>query len=168
MLATAYAVLFTLDAEAHCPLCTAGAALAAGGALWLGVSRAVVALFVGAFAVSVGIWISNLIKRRFVPFQKEILILLSFVTTVLPLVPLMRDGRPFHVSISGDYGSLLNNTYIVNLSLVASVVGGLIVIAAPLLSRWISRLRDGKMIPFQGILLTFVALIAISVLIQLL
>ena len=36
---------------AHCPLCTAGAAVAVGGAAWLGVSKIIIGLFIGAFAV---------------------------------------------------------------------------------------------------------------------
>ncbi len=160
-------MLFIVNIQAHCPLCTAGAAIAAGGALWLGVSRAVVALFIGAFAVSIGFWISRLIKIRLLPFQKHIIILFSFLTTVLPLMPLIRQDHPFRISIKGDYGSLFNNTYVVNLSLVASIIGGLIVLAAPALSSQITRLRKNKMIPFQGILLTFIILIAISILIQL-
>ena len=54
--------------SAHCPLCTIGAGAAAAGAVWLGVSKVVVALFIGAFAMSMGMWFPKIIKKKYVPF----------------------------------------------------------------------------------------------------
>ncbi len=153
--------------QAHCPLCTAGAAIAAGGALWLGVKAQVIGLFVGAFAVSLGWWISNLLKKQYIPHQKAVLILVSFLTTVLPLLPIMTPLYPVYVSIAGDYGSLLNRTYATNLFLFGSIIGGLIVSSTPWLSSKLTHLRNGKQLPFQGIALTFLLLIVISAIIQL-
>ena len=48
-------ILFFQAVKAHCPLCTVGAGAAAAGAIWLGVSKVVVALFIGGFAMSMGI-----------------------------------------------------------------------------------------------------------------
>ena len=154
-------------AFAHCPLCTAGAAIAAGGAMWLGVNATVIGLFVGAFAVSLGWWISRIIKKQYVPYQKWIIIIISFVTTVLPLLPIMTPLYPLYISIAGDYGSLLNRTYAVNLFLAGSVVGAGIVSLTPWLSAKLTKIRKGKQLPFQGIALTFVLLIIIGIIIQL-
>ncbi len=38
---------------------------AAAGAIWLGVSKVVVALFIGGFAMSMGMWFSKIIKKNF-------------------------------------------------------------------------------------------------------
>src|SRR3990167_8283639 len=139
------------SAYAHCPLCTVGAAAAAGGAAWLGVSKIVICIFIGAFAVSIGWWVSNLIKKQYVPFQKPLIILFSFATTVFPLLGLevMRSNYPALISFFGDYGSLLNRTYILNLFLIGSILGGLIVSITPWLSRKITIMRNGKMLPYQ-------------------
>ena len=56
---------FSEFVSAHCPLCTAGAAIAAGGAIYLGVSVIVVGLFIGAFAVSTGWWVAKIIKKQY-------------------------------------------------------------------------------------------------------
>ena len=156
------------SAYAHCPLCTAGAAAAAGGAAWLGVSKIVIGVFIGAFAVSVGWWVSTLIKKQYVPFQRPLIILFSFVTTVFPLLSLevMRSNYPVLLSFFGDYGSLLNRTYILNLFLVGSILGGFIVSITPWLSKKITIVRNGKMLPYQGILLTFLLLIISSAIIE--
>ncbi len=152
---------------AHCPLCTLGAAAAAGGAAWFGVSKAVIGVFIGAFAVSIGWWIARLIKKQFIPFQKWVIILFSFATTVLPLLTIMNDIHPVYISIAGGYGSLLNRTYLLNDFLVSSIIGGIVVSLTPWLSDKITKFRNGKMLPYQGIILTFILLIIIGIIIQL-
>ena len=156
------------SAYAHCPLCTVGAAAAAGGAAWLGVSKVVIGVFIGAFAVSIGWWVSTLIKKQYVPFQRPLIILFSFVTTIFPLLGLdvMQSIYPVYVSLAGDYGSLLNRTYILNLFLIGSILGGLMVSVTPWLSRKITIMRNGKMLPYQGILLTFLLLVISSAIIE--
>ena len=60
--------------SAHCPLCTIGAGAAAAGAVWLGVSKVVVALFLGGFAMSMGMWFARVLdkKKRFIRYQRRI------------------------------------------------------------------------------------------------
>ena len=150
--------LLAKSIHAHCPLCTVGAAAAAGGAAYMGVSTSVVGLFIGAFGVSTGWWVSNLLKKKFIPFQKIVLILVSYIATVLPILPLMPGFYPLLISFSGDYGSLLNRTYLINLFFAGSLLGGAIVCITPLLSRRIAAWR-GRMLPFQGIALTLLLLV---------
>ena len=151
--------LASIPVRAHCPRCTIGAAAAAGGAVWLGVDKAVVGLFIGAFAASMGWWVANLIKRSFVPFQRTLLVVSSFLSTVLPLLPLFKKPVPILLTYGGDYGSILNRTYVVDGFLIASVLGLAIVAAAPWISRRLTALRQGRMLPYQGIALTFILLI---------
>ncbi len=160
-------ILLIERVSAHCPLCTAGAAVAAGGAAWLGVSKIIIGLFIGAFAVSTGWWFSRLIKKQYIPGQRMLIILLAFVTTIVPLLPLLGEIHPLYISIMGSYGSLLNKTYLLDLFLVGSIVGGAIVSSTPWLSSKITKLR-GKTFPFQGIILTFAILIIMSIFMQLL
>ena len=174
MIALFSTLLFTLPSlHAHCPLCTMGAAAAAGGALWLGVKGIVVALFVGAFAVSMGWVVTKMIKKTFIPLQNPIIILISFITTVLPLLPSLMtktpaDYYPVLVAVAGDYGSLLNKTYLINLPLIASLLGAMIVMITPYLSKQISNIRYGKLLPFQGTVLTLALLMMIAAVLQLL
>ena len=159
-------ILFLPNAFAMCPLCTAGAAVAAGGAVWLGVKAQVIGIFIGAFAISTGWWTSKLVKKQYVPYQRLLLILILFLATVIPFIPFMTPLYPMYISIAGDYGSLLNRTYAVNLFLAGSIVGGIITSLTPWLSDKITKLRR-KQIPFQGISLTFILLMVIGTIIQL-
>jgi len=138
--------------SAHCPLCTAGALVAAGGAAYFGVSNLIIGLFIGAFAVSIGWWVSKLIKKQYIPYQRLIIIALSFITTVLPLLSTLKEFYPWYISIIGGYGSLLNRTYLINLFLIGSIIGGVIVLLTPFISNLITKLRKGRILPFQAVI----------------
>lgn len=154
-------------ALAHCPLCTAGAGLAAIGAQWLGVGTAPIGIFIGAFAVAIGLWMSKLLKKEYVSYQKTILVLGSFALTVLPLLPLMPGLLPLYISLGGEYGSIMNRTYTINLFLLGSLVGGILLGISPQISRKITEMRGGKLIPFQGLALTFILLLGVALVLEL-
>jgi len=158
-------LLFPTVALAHCPLCTAGAGLAALGAYWLGVNGLTVGVLLGAFAAALGLWIARLIKKKYIPQQDNVIGVFSWLTTILPLQMLLSDYTSIYINWSGSYGSLFNRTYPVNLFLIGGVVGGIVVYIAPSLSRAISEYR-GRTIPYQGIIATFSFLILISLITQ--
>ena len=155
-------VFFISFVSAHCPLCTIGAGAAAGAAVWFGVSKVVVALFIGAFAMSMGMWFSNLVKRKFIPFQKTVITSLVFLTTVFPLLPIFSAIGPLYIPFIGEYGL----TYALDYSLVSAFFGGGIVFISPELNKKIKEKNNGKGLPFQGILLTFTFLIISAMIIQ--
>ncbi|PJC37053.1 hypothetical protein CO046_02595 [Candidatus Peregrinibacteria bacterium CG_4_9_14_0_2_um_filter_53_11] len=158
-------------ALAHCPLCTAGAGAAAVAASYLGVGALSIGIFIGAFAVAIGLWFSTFLTRRFgvrFPFQKTLLGLASLLLTVIPLMPLIPEYSSFYLSWTGDYGSLLNRTYAVNSMLLGSFLGALMMTLSPTLSRTVSRLRKSRTIPFQGIILTFLMLFSAALIAELL
>lgn len=165
-LAFALPLILLQRVSAHCPLCTVGAAAAAGGALWLGVSKVVVALFIGAFAVSMGWWLGRMVKKKYIPFQRTLIIIASFLLTVLPILPIMKAISPFYLNLYGGYGSLLNRTYIIDVSLIASIAGGLLVSISPSISKKLTNLMRGKKIPFQGIIITFALLLISGLIVQ--
>lgn len=160
-------LLLAKPAFAHCPLCTAGAGVAAVGAAWLGVGTAPIGVFIGAFAVALGFWFGNIIKKKFIPYQKSVLTLLSFGATVFPILSLMPGFFPVYISFAGDYGTILNRTYLINWFLIGSIIGGLIMVLAPFISRKITSLRNGKTYPYQGLGVTFGALLVVTLVLQL-
>jgi len=161
---SALTIFLTKIVSAHCPLCTIGAGAAAGAAVWLGVSKVAVALFIGAFAMSMGIWFSKIIKKQYISFQNPLSVAIVFLTTLLPLLPLFTAIGPLYIPFIGDYGT----TYAVNYSIATGLLGGLVVISSPMLSKKLTKLRKGKMIAYQGITITLLTLIMIGGLIQIL
>jgi hypothetical protein len=160
--------LFTPKAAlAHCPLCTAGAGALAVLAASLGVSSIVVGVLIGAFALALSLWLAGLVKKTYIRYQKSILTLLIFLLTVIPIMPLVQDYGPLYVSFFGEYGTWLHNTYTINLYLLGSVIGALIVAVTPYISRLLTKFR-GRQIPYQGIMITMLLLVVASITAQLL
>jgi len=155
-------IFLSKNVMAHCPLCVVGAGAAGAAAMWLGVNKVVVALFLGAFAMSMGMWFARIIKKKYIPLQNFLIVALIFFTTVLPLMPLFKALGPLYFSFIGDYGT----TYVFNYSLAGSFFGGLIVLSTPSISKAITKKRNNKILPFQGTLLTLALLIIVGILIQ--
>lgn len=150
-------MLWPIKVYAHCPLCTAGAAGAALFAKWLGMSVLSVGVFIGAFAAALGAWVSRYFPRKY----RLLVIILSFLLTIVPLVPIMTD-------YSSIYIAMFDFTYVVNLFVAGSAIGGIVILTSPFLSKYVSKLRKGKMLPYQGILLTFAILILLALIFQIL
>lgn len=161
-------IMLSEKALAHCPLCTIGAAAVAGGAMWLGVSTVVVGIFIGAFAVSTGYWVSRIIKKQYFRFQKSAIIFFSFVSTIIPMMSVIKDQFSVPVWWFGSYGTLFNRIYLLNSFFVGSLVGGGIAMLTPWLSVRITAWRKGTMMPFQGVILTLSLLVVVGVIVQLL
>lgn len=153
----------TKIASAHCPLCTAGAGVLAVLAASLGVSTIVVGILIGAFSLALSLWISKSIKKQYIRFQKQIVVTLIFLGTIIPIMPLIRQYAPFYIPFIGEYGT----TYAINLYIFGVIIGATIMFITPYLSALVTKLRNKK-IPFQGIILTISLLILVSIIIQLL
>jgi len=156
--------------SAHCPLCTIGAGAVAVGAAYYGVNNASIGVFLGAFALAIGWWFARIIdariKKQFIPYQKSIIIIASFLLTIIPIMPMFESYSSIYISWAGEYGSLLNRTYMINTFLAGSILGGVIVAITPLLSTIITRSRN-KTLPFQGVILTLSLIILAGVMLQL-
>lgn len=153
-------------ALAHCPLCTAGAGALAVFAASMGVPTSVVGVFVGAFALALGLWVSRMIKKKHIVHQNILLVAVIFLTTIIPILSFADEYRSFSIFIYGDYGSLLNRTYLINNFLLGAIVGGVLLLAAPWVSRKFTEARQGKKLPYQGLGVTFGLLIVAALLFQ--
>ena len=165
------AIFLVETVKAHCPLCTIGAGVAAGGALWLGVNEFVVALFLGAFAMSMGLWFSRWIKKKYFSGQNILIVAIIFASTLLPILPLITSEHnvyPVYLSWFGEYGSLFNRTYLISRNILSGLFGGVLVMSSPYLSKQMTKLRNGKIIPFQGVAITLLLLIVIGGIMQIL
>lgn len=160
--------MMSVPVHAHCPLCTAGAGAAAGAAALLGVNYGAIGVFTGAFAMALALWMARLVRKRYIPYQKQSIIGVVYLSTLLPLIPFTKDYSSVFVSWGGDYGSLFNRTYLVNWFVVGAVIGSVIVYVTPAISARLKTLRHGKAVKFQGLMLTFGLLLIPAVLIQVL
>lgn len=159
-------ILFPKFAWAHCPLCTVGAGALAVAAASLGVSTAVVGVFIGAFALALSIWLARMIKRKYFQGQDAVVVLAIFLSTIIPIMPFIREYRPLYLSLAGEYGTMLHNTYVINLYLLGAAVGALLLFAAPYVSQAVTRARGGQILPYQGLGITFVLIVLAAIIFQ--
>jgi len=157
--------LLPTTTQAHCPLCTVGAGALAVAAASIGVSTPTVGVFIGAFALALALWFTKLIKKKYFPHQDFVVASVIFLSTIIPLMPLIKEYRPLYISLFGEYGTALHNTYTINLYLLGAVVGAILLFASPLISRKVTELR-GKTLPYQGLAITFSLLIIAGIIFQ--
>ena len=150
-------------ALAHCPLCTGAVVVAAASAKYYGLDVSIVGLFVGAFAISMGLWIGRKMKKQYVRFQTGLITLLSFVLTVAPLFALKNEQVYIPVLLFGASGSLFNKIYWIDKLFSGSVLGAVITLGAFWLHMKIKTVRGKVLFPFQGIAMTLVLLIIAGV-----
>lgn len=158
---TAVMLVLPLSVSAHCPLCTAGVGLAALAAYKIGVSGLTVGLLIGAFAIALGLWLAKIIKKKVLPAQNQIVAITSWLITVLPLQSILAEYTSIYISSIGQYGSW----YPINLFLVGSFLGAILVYLADPLSLWLTSVR-GKKFPFQTMIITITLVIIASLLTQ--
>lgn len=151
---------------AHCPLCTGGAGAAAAVATMLGVKYGATAVFIGAFATALGLWITRKIKKQYIKGQRPLLFIVVYLSTLIPIYPFIKgDYTSKFISIRGDYGSWLNKTYLIDMFFIGALIGTIIMFISPKISSYISQKRD-KTIRFQGIIITFILLVIAGVFLQ--
>ncbi|QKQ98381.1 hypothetical protein GKQ38_02530 [Candidatus Nanohaloarchaea archaeon] len=108
---------------------------------------------------------ANKISKEYISYQREVVIASSFLLTVIPILPIMGKKKALYLGLMGSYGTLLNDTYMYDASLVTALIGGLVVTFSPKISSKITEIR-GRHIDYQGILVTFTTLIVLSLVIQ--
>ncbi len=152
-------------ASAHCPLCTAGAGVAAGFASYLGIDFAVIGVLIGGFSWALGSWTAKWVRSRYgdkIRRQNFIVSSIIFLSIIVPGYMTMPEATPMTIWFIGEYGT----TVAFNNFLIGAVTGGLIVYSTPALSKKISRIR-GETLPYQGMTLTLTLLILAAVIMQL-
>ncbi|MBI4450658.1 hypothetical protein HY642_01670 [Candidatus Woesearchaeota archaeon] len=141
------------SALAHCPVCTAatGAAVAAGRIY--GINDGIMGVFIGAFALSTGLWVSNVLKKRHIalPGQAVLMGLASLVLTIVSLhIGKLFTGSPSHWGLPG---------------LLTGILFGSMVCAIGYGAHHVARHYAGRnILPMQGVAAVLLSMI-ISVLV---
>lgn len=159
LLVVSGAVFFPLAAHAHCPLCTAGAGVLAIAAVSLGVPALIISTLLGGFALAMGLWIAKLIKKKYIRYQDFLLAGVIYVSTVLPLWPVLKEYKTLYAPFLGfdKYADKVP----VDVYTVGVLLGAALLIIAPYVSKQVSTVAKKQIIPFQGLLITLVLLSAV-------
>ena len=151
-------------AHAHCPLCTAGAGILAVVAASLGVPALIISTLLGGFALAMGLWIAPLITKKYFRYQDAVLAWLIYLSTVVPLWPLLREYKTLYAPYIGfdKYAEKIP----VDVYIVGVILGALVLLVAPSISKKVTALKGEQLIPFQGIAITFILLVVAPLLVN--
>lgn len=153
LLAFLSSLFFLEEVSAHCPLCTGAVVAGAVGAKYLGLDVIILGIFVGAFAISFGLWVARKLKNYF-KYQNVLVIVLMFLFTIIPTLPFVKDLT---------YINLFNKIFFVNKLLIGSIIGGTITLFSYNLHNYI-KFKFGKvLVPYQGVILTILLLALTSI-----
>lgn len=149
---------------AHCPLCTGAVVAGAAVSKYYGLDMSIVGLFIGAFAISTGLWVGLKLKRYF-RFQLPIIILASFLLTIIPVLgSITNDSLYFPLLLFGQEGSIFNKVYWIDKFLLGGVIGSLVCLLGYWIHSYVKKTRGKVLFPFQGIAITLFLLLILSLL----
>ena len=136
---------------AHCPLCTAAVGTGLLVTRSFGVDDSLVGIWVGAFIISTALWLNKVLVKRFgekVPFQKGLIIVASFLLTVVPF---------YFSNIINFQGTI----FMIDRLLFGTIAGSALTLLGFRLNKIVRNVNNKPVIPFQSIVLT-VAILVLS------
>lgn len=157
-----FASLSSVVSFAHCPLCTGAIGVMAVGASYYGIDSSIIGLFIGAFAISTGLWVAMKVKKQYIMYQKPLIVISSFFLTVVPLMSIGEGSLTVSMLLFGEEGSLFNNVYTISTLFIGSLVGSFLSVAGYWVHNYVKKLNNGVIFPYQGIVFTVLLLVATS------
>jgi len=154
-------VLFLpLVSFAHCPLCVGGVLVLTFLGFELGVKKIVLGFLIGALSFAFAEWINRLIKKKFFKGQEILIIALTYLPFYLAVKNYIFDYYSIYLIKFG-----INKLILIDKSLITGIFGGILVLIAPILSKWITQ-KTNRHILFQRIIVTLILLIIFSLIFQ--
>lgn len=148
--------VFSNQAMAHCPLCSAATGAAVIVARTYGVDDLIVSTLAGGFLMSTAYWANNwLLKRNkgknYLSWQLEILILATFLSTL------------YTFQLTGLLGNSMYQIYGIDKLVIGLTIGSFLTVAAFSSHDYLRKTNGNKnYLPFQAIILALVFLTMVS------
>lgn len=146
IIAAIFLPIYSSPTYAHCPLCTAAVGGGVAITRFYGLDDIIVGVWVGAFIVSTALWFVRALKREYIPFQKVLITLITFVLTAVSF---------YYTGLLGD---LRYRIFGVDKLLLGMVIGSIITYIMPAVSKKIKSLKGRALFPFQTIVMTLISL----------
>lgn len=158
-------VIIIQPVSAHCPLCTAGAAVGVGIARAYGVDDSIVGLFLGAFVAASALWLDRILKKRSIdyPFQGIILVAVSLLAVAIPLYYAGIITNVEVVKSMPEYHAVLGMEAFGLDKLFSGLLLGTVLIAGVfMVSDYITKKRGTRLFRYQGLILMAATLIIVT------
>ena len=142
--------IFAKPVFAHCPLCVAGAGAGLSLSRILGIDDSITGVWMGAFLGATAYWLSNMIKKTYIPFQNTVIYLTVFSTTVLSF---------YRLGLINEHNGLIANLPKLTFGIIS---GGILFYAVDILNNFIKRKNGKVLFPYQTIVLSLSSMTILS------
>lgn len=148
------------EANAHCPLCVVGAGAGLSLARVLGIDDSITGVWIAALLGATALWTNNLLKKQYVPFQRELLYLGFFGLTIWSFYA----GNDFMI---GKYSFALINTHAGQIfglyKLTFGIVtGGVLFYIVDVVNALVRQKRGRSFFPYQGVVVSLASMFLLS------
>ena len=144
-------LLFAKPAFAHCPLCVAGAGAGLSLSRVIGIDDSITGIWMGAFLGAMSFWINNSIKRSFFPFQRLVIYLAIFVSTVISF---------YRFGLINEHNGLILNLPKLTFGI---IVGGVLFYVMDFFNSYLKTKKGKVLFPYQSIVISLGSIFLMSV-----
>lgn len=142
--------LFTREALAHCPLCTAGAGAGLAISRFIGIDDSITGVWLAAFLGATSFWSASYIKKKYVPFQDTIIYIAIFGITIwsFSAFNLVDEHAGLIMGVPKLYFGM--------------TTAGILFYLVDVVNRLIKKVKGGVLFPYQPIVFSLSSMVLLS------
>lgn len=163
VVAFALSLSIPLSTLAHCPLCVVGAGAGLSLARLLGIDDSITGVWIAALLGALALWTNNLLKKQYIPLQRELLYLGFFGLTLWSFY----SFNDFAIS---KYNFALINVHagqIFGLDKLTFgiVAGGVLFYIVDVANALVRQKRGKSFFPYQGVVVSLASILLLSIIV---
>lgn len=144
-------LVFVRPVYAHCPLCVAGAGVGISLSRVLGIDDSITGVWLAALLGAMSFWISNSIKKTYIPLQKLAIYLAIFVTTTISF---------YRFGLINEHNGLIFNLPKLTFGI---ITGGVLFYFVDKVNTAIKERKGKVLFPYQTIVLSLGSMLILSI-----
>ena len=149
-------LIFAKPVLAHCPLCVAGAGAGLSLSRIVGIDDSITGIWMAAFLGAMSFWISNSIKKRYIPFQEAIIYISIFAVTIISF---------YRFGLINEHNGLIGSLPKLTFGI---LTGGILFYIVDKINTIIKRSKGKVLFPYQPIVFNLGAMLILSIAIYIL
>ncbi len=151
-----FGLVFAKPVFAHCPLCVVGAGAGLSLSRIIGIDDSITGIWMAAFLGAMSFWISNSIKKRYIPFQKAIIYISIFAITIISF---------YRFGLINEHSGLIGNLPKLTFGI---LIGGILFYIVDKINTIIKKSKGKVPFPYQPIVFNLGAMLILSIAIYIL
>ena len=144
-------LIFPSAVYAHCPLCVAVAGAGLTLSRLLGVDDSITGVWLAAFLGATSLWLTNLIRKKYLSFKTEIIYIVIFATTIFSF---------YRFGLVNEHNGLISN---LPKLIFGMIVGGVVFYLVDVANALIRKKVGRSLIAYQGVVVSLASMTLLSI-----